>query len=91
MAQAVDEFVERAVENANKTDQPYTLADATTEIAFESFIASPISVIIDVDLSEINLKNISDDMTQDQKDKAQEVIVPTILVRIVSLALRRFD
>jgi len=91
VAQAVDEFVERAVENANKTDQPYTLADATTEIAFESFIASPISVIIDVDLTEINLKNISDDMTQDQKDKAQEVIVPTILVRIVSLALRRFD
>ena len=91
VAQAVDEFVERAVENADKSSQPYTLADATTEIAFESFVASPISVIIDVDLGAIDLKNISDDMTQDQKDKAQEVIVPTILVRIVSFALRRFD
>ena len=91
VAQAVEEFVERAVENADKSSQPYTLADATTEIAFESFVASPISVIIDVDLGAIDLKNISNDMTQDQKDKAQEVIVPTILVRIVSFALRRFD
>ena len=91
IAQAVDEFVERAVENADKSSQPYTLADATTEIAFESFIASPISVIIDVDLSDISLNNIANDMTQDQKDKAHEVIIPTILVRVVSLAMRRFD
>jgi hypothetical protein len=91
VAQAVDEFVERAVENADKSSQPYTLADATTEIAFESFIASPISVIIDVDLDDISLNNIANDMTQDQKDKAHEVIIPTILVRVVSLAMRRFD
>ena len=91
IAQAVDEFVERAVENADKSSQPYTLADATTEIAFESFIASPISVIIDVDLDDISLNNIANDMTQDQKDKAHEVIIPTILVRVVSLAMRRFD
>ena len=92
VAQAVDEFVERAVEFA-KTDseQEFTLADATTEIAFESFVASPVSVIIDIDLDAINLNNIANDMTTDQKEKAQEVIVPTILVRIVSFAMRRFD
>ena len=92
VAQAVDEFVERAVEYAKtNAEQEFTLADATTEIAFESFVASPVSVIIDIDLDAINLNNIANDMTTDQKEKAQEVIVPTILVRIVSLAMRRFD
>ena len=92
VAQAVDEFVERAIEFAkNDSDQEFTLADATTEIAFESFVASPVSVIIDIDLDAINLNNIANDMTTDQKEKAQEVIVPTILVRIVSFAMRRFD
>ena len=89
VAQAVDEFVERAVEN--KGVENYTLADATTEIAFESFVADPLSVIIDVDLNEITLNNITSDMTQDQKEKAQEVIVPTILVKIASFAFRRFN
>jgi len=87
VAQAVDEFVERAVKNANVEN--YTLADATTEIAFESFVADPISVIIDVDLNNISLNNITSDMTQDQKEKAQEVIVPTLLVKIASFAFRR--
>lgn len=92
VAQAVDEFVERAVEFAkNDSDQEFTLADATTEIAFESFVASPVSVIIDIDLDAINFNSIANDMTTDQKEKAQEVIVPTILVRIVSFAMRRFD
>ncbi len=89
VAQAVDEFVERAVEN--KDVENYTLADATTEIAFETFVADPISVIIDVDLENITLNNITSDMTQDQKEKAQEVIVPTLLVKIASLAFRRFN
>ena len=89
VAQAVDEFVERAVEN--KGVENYTLADATTEIAFESFVDDPLSVIIDVDLNEITLNNITSDMTQDQKEKAQEVIVPTILVKIASFAFRRFN
>ncbi len=89
VAQAVDEFVKRAVEN--KDVENYTLADATTEIAFETFVADPISVIIDVDLENITLNNITSDMTQDQKEKAQEVIVPTLLVKIASLAFRRFN
>jgi hypothetical protein len=86
VAQAVDEYVERAVASNNVVN--YTLADATTEIAFEAFVANPISVIVDLDLDNISLNNISNDMTQDQRDKAQEVIVPTVLVRIVSLFRR---
>ena len=88
VAQAVEEYVERAVENADVED--YTLADATTEIAFESLVAGDFSVIIDVDLDAINLTNIGSDLTTDQREKAQEVIVPTIFVNIVSF-VRRFN
>ena len=40
-------------------------------------------------LTEIKLSEIGDDLTNDQKEKAQEVIVPTILVRVASLAFMR--
>ena len=90
--QAVEEFVERAVEFAKKdTDQEYTLADAIVEVQFEEFVANPIGAIIEIDLQEIDFKNIGNDMTEDSKQKSQEVIVPTILVRIVGLGLRKFN
>ena len=54
-------------------------------------MANPISVIVDIDLQDIKLTEIGSDLTTDTREKAQEVIVPTILVRIVSFALRRFD
>ena len=38
------------------------------------------------DISEITIDNIGDDMTQDQKEKAQEIVVPVILTRIASMA-----
>ena len=88
VAEAVEEYVERAVENADVEN--YTLADAQTEIAFESLVAGDFSVIIDVDLDAIDLTNISNDMTQDTKEKAQEVILPTVIVNIVSF-VRRFN
>ena len=88
VAKAVEEYVERAVENADVEN--YTLADAQTEIAFESLVAGDFSVIIDVDLDAIDLTNISNDMTQDTKEKAQEVILPTVIVNIVSF-VRRFN
>ena len=37
-------------------------------------------------LGKINLENIGDDMTSDQREKAQEVVVPVILTRIASMA-----
>ncbi len=85
VAEAVEEYVERAVENADVEN--YTLADVVTEVQYEAFLENPIEVLVDFDnITEINLSNISDDMTQDQKEKAQEVVVPVILTRIASMA-----
>ncbi len=84
VAEAVEEYVERAVENADVEN--YTLADVVTEVQFETFLDNPIETFIDIDLTEINIANIGDDMTQDQKEKAQEVVVPVILTRIATMA-----
>ena len=88
VAEAVEEYVERAVENADVEN--YTLADVVTEVQFETFIENPIETLVDVDFSEITIGNIGDDMTQDQKEKAQEVVVPVILTRIASMAAFMF-
>ena len=86
-AQAVDEFVERAVEFAKtNSDQEYTLADAQTEVSFENFIESPISAITDINIQDVNIRDIGNDMTEDAKQKSQEVVVPVILARIATLA-----
>jgi len=84
VAEAVEEYVERAVENADVED--YTLADVVTEVQFENFIENPIETLVDINLKEINLSDLSGDMTSDQKEKAQEVVVPVILTRIASMA-----
>ena len=81
VAEAVEEFVERAVEAAeDNTSQPYTIADAVTEVQTEQFLQDPIGQLIDIDLSDISVSNVGDDMTSDQKEKAQEVVVPVIIV-----------
>ena len=82
VAEAVEVYVERAVENSDVEN--YTLADVVTEVQFETFIENPIEVL--VDFEEIDLSDIGNDMTQDQKEKAQEVVVPVILTRIASMA-----
>ena len=85
VAEAVEEYVERAVEN--KDVENYTLADVVTEVQYEEFLENPIETFVDFDnLEEITIANIGDDMTTDQKEKAQEVVVPVILTRIVSMA-----
>jgi hypothetical protein len=82
IAQAVDEYVERASNNANVEN--YNLSDVVVEIAVENFIADPIS-IIQIDFDEITINNISSGMTSSQKEKAQEVVVPVILARIATI------
>ena len=84
VAEAVEEYVERAVENADVEN--YTLADVVTEVQYEAFLENPIETFVDLDLEGITISNIGDDMTQDQKEKAQEVVVPVILTRIASMA-----
>ena len=88
--QAVDEFVQRAVEFAKTgSDQEFSLADAVVEVQIEEFIADPIGAIIDIEFEEIKFSEIGSDLTTDQKEKAQEVIVPTVLLRVASLAFFR--
>ena len=84
VAEAVEEYVERAVEN--KDVENYTLADVVTEVQFEEFIENPIETLTDINIQEINISDIGSDMTNDQKEKAQEVVVPVILTRIASMA-----
>ena len=89
VATAVEEYVERAVEN--KDVENYTLADVVTEVQYEEFLENPIEVFVDFDnLEEIRISNIGDDMSSDQREKAQEVVVPVILTRIASMAAFMF-
>jgi len=78
VAEAVSEYVGRKVENADI--EGYTLADVVTEVQMEEFLANPVGAIIDIDIQEINITEIGTDMTSDQKEKAQEVVVPVIIV-----------
>ena len=84
VAEAVEEYVERAVENADVEN--YTLADVVTEVQVEAFIEDPIGTLVDVDFSDVVLSDIGKDMSNDQKQKAQEVVVPVIITRIASMA-----
>jgi len=93
VATAVNEYVDRAIEN--KDVENYTLADVITEVQVEAFLKNPIESFTDVDFSEITISNIGYDMTSDQKEKAQEVVVPVILASQIiaqagALVTRRF-
>ena len=80
VAEAVEEFVERAVQaSEEEVSQPYTIADAVTEVQTEQFLQDPIGELTDIDFTEINVVSVGDDMTSDQKEKAQEVVVPVII------------
>ena len=92
VAVAVEEYVDRAVENADVEN--YTLADVVTEVQVEAFLENPVGSLLDVNIEELDLSSIGSDMTSDQKEKAQEVVVPVILVsQVIAQAgavLRRF-
>ena len=51
---------------------------------------NPIETFVDLDFEGVTISNIGDDMTNDQKEKAQEVVVPVILTRIASMAAFMF-
>ena len=94
VAEAVEEYVERAVKNADVED--YNLADVVTEIQTEEFLADPIGAFTDIDIAAIDLTTLGDTMTSTQKEKAQEVVVPVIIasqivasVQVVPVRIRR--
>ena len=90
LATALQEFGDRIKENAS-APMPYTLADATTEVATEAFLSDPIGAISDIDFGALlNISDWGSDMTDDQREKAQEVVVPVIIAgNIVAAAMTR--
>ena len=93
IAEALAEFGDRANENLD-APMPYTLADATTELQTEAFLSDPLGAVLDINPAELlsNFSELGMDMTDDQREKAQEVIIPVVLVsNIVSavIGLRR--
>ncbi len=80
VAAAIVSFAEKAEENTDAA-MPYTIADAITEAAAELFLEDPLAVFAAVDLEELSdPTQWGKDMTDDQREKAQEVIIPVILV-----------
>jgi hypothetical protein len=81
VASAFVEFAERAGD-AGEAPMPFTLADAVTEVQTEAFLEDPLGAVFAVDVTELlsNFSELGMDMTDDQREKAQEVIVPVIIV-----------
>jgi hypothetical protein len=90
LATAFVEFEDRAA-SAGDANMPYTLADATTEVQTEAFLADPIGAFTDIDLSKVlNPSEWGKDMTDDQREKAQEVVIPVIIAsNIIAAAMTR--
>jgi hypothetical protein len=92
VAEAVVQFAELAANNED-APMPYTLADAVTEIQADKFLENPIAALTDIDFDKIfSPSEWGADMTDDQREKVQEVIIPVIIVsNIVSsvMSLRR--
>ncbi len=88
IAQALEEFADRAQENAD-APMPYTLADAITETQAEEFLSDPLSAITDINVGELlsNFSELGSDMTDDQREKAQEVIIPVVIVSQIASAV----
>ncbi len=88
LAEAFVEFTDRA-ESAGETPMPFTLADAVTEVQTEAFLADPLGAVFSVDVTELlsNFSELGMDMTDDQREKAQEVIVPVIIVSQIANAM----
>jgi hypothetical protein len=92
VAAAVVQFADMAANNEDAS-MPYTLADAVTELQTEAFLSDPLGFLTEIDFDQVfSPSEWGKDMTDDQREKAQEVIIPVILVsNIVSsvMSLRR--
>jgi hypothetical protein len=90
LASAFVEFNDRA-DSAGDTAMPFTLADAVTEVQTEAFLADPLGAVFEVDVTELlsNFSELGMDMTDDQREKAQEVIVPVVIASQIAGAMIR--
>jgi len=92
--QAVIEFTERAEENAD-APMPYTVADAITEVQAEQILEDPIGAMTAI-FTEIDMEVLTSptewgkDMTDDQREKVQEIVVSVIIAsNLVSASMTR--
>ena len=90
LAEAFVEFTDRAGD-AGETPMPFTLADAVTEVQTEAFLADPLAAVFAVDPVELlsNFSELGMDMTDDQREKAQEVIIPVVIASQIAGAMIR--
>ena len=90
LAEAFVEFTGREAE-AGETPMPFTLADAVTEVQTEAFLADPLEAVFAVDPVELlsNFSELGMDMTDDQREKAQEVIIPVVIASQIAGAMIR--
>lgn len=104
LSKALEQFNDRSESNDTNV-LPYTLADATTEVQAEEFIKSlspeNISAILSNPAAALgdalgnakellsNFGELGNDMTDDQREKAQEVIVPIIIASQIAGAVTR--
>ena len=88
LAEAFVEFTDREAE-AGETPMPFTLADAVTEVQTEAFLADPLGAVFAVDPVELlsNFSELGMDMTDDQREKAQEVIVPVVIASQIAASV----
>lgn len=94
LASAFVEFNDRAKESAAGSATPYTLADVVTEVQMEEFLSDPLGAIGNINPAELlsNFSELGSDMTDDQREKAQEVIVPVIIAsQIAGAVIRRIN
>ena len=90
LAAAFVAFNDKAAE-AGDTPMPFTLADAVTEVQTDAFLSDPLGAVFAVDPLELlsNFSELGMDMTDDQREKAQEVIVPVVIASQIAGAMIR--
>lgn len=92
VAIAIATFADKAEQNAD-APMPYTVADAITEAQADQFLSDPLGTLTNIDFDKVfSPSEWGKDMTDDQREKVQEVVVPVILVgNIVSsvMSIRR--
>ena len=88
IATAVQEYVERATENADVED--YGIQNVIVEIGIEQFVSDPIGQLTDIDLSDVVLSDIGSDMPEAVKTQAAKTVVPVIIVgQIIATPITR--
>jgi hypothetical protein len=90
IAKALESFAEKAAENQD-APMPYTIADAITEAQADEFLSDPIGALTDIDLEKVlSPSEWGKDMTDDQREKVQEIVVSAIIAgNIVSASMTR--